>query len=174
MEGQIVFPHIERLRRRELGSSLDRAGLCEDDLVEIADADGAQIVAPVETGNLAVELSDRGRIVELVDLPRLRLRPVGRRDLLLEIVDALRLGGRIGNSRQLEHVADMRDVFPADFDETRLIDEIVIAVGQPEPALAEIARIDAIILEIEFDPHADRYRNAHAVELGECLGKLLV
>ena len=68
----------------------------------------------------------------------------------------------------------MRLVFGASFLEPGIIlDQIIVAIRQAQPALTDIDRIEFVILQILFDAHADRHVNAHAVGHAEGCGQVV-
>ena len=154
---QIAFPGVEGLARDEPVERLEELRRGHIQAVEVADADGAEIRAPVECGAELLEID------ESIDVVTVRGRAqvgaagggLGQRGLNLHDRGGF-FGGLLGRiAGQGEHLLQMLDVLGADGDETLGIDNVVVAVGQREAALEELGdllrRILVVLPDVEVE-----------------------
>ncbi len=94
------------------------------------------------------------------------------RDRLLEVVDRRRPRVGTGHAGEAEHRGDVRDVFRPRLDELRRVDEIVIAVGHAEPALAQPDHVAVGLLRVLLDADLERSVDADALVGPERAGEV--
>ena len=87
---------------------------------------------------------------------------MGARDLGLELEDALGARGGVGHAHQRQHRGDIGAVAVADPGHRRRVGEVIIAVGQAEPALQQIGHVAVRLLQPLGDEHAEQILGAEA------------
>ena len=166
-------PGVDRHVEKQLAESLHRVQLAHDELRLRVDAGGGEQRLPVEPGHQPFELGARARVVGEVALAALGRRPLQLRDARLDLEDALRLLGRVRLTDQGEHARDMRAVLLAHRRIDRIGLEVVVAVGQPEPALGDDDGVAVGVLLVRSDRQAQR-REQRQVRAPHQAGELVV
>jgi len=88
-----------------------------------------EICAPVELRRVLFQLRQRHRIVELVEVAKVRLRPGDLRNLRLEREELVRLGRRVRRADHLERALDVRTIGVALL--LVLVRQVIVAVRHP-------------------------------------------
>ena len=172
MERQIFLPHRQRRGGDDLGGARLRRRLTDDHAALIAQALRVEHRLPVEAGHGGGELRDGHRVVTLFHLPQLGAIPMDLRDLLFEVVDALRRALRVGLARHAHHVGDIGDVLGPRLGELGIILEVIVLVRQAQTALADVDGIDGVILQVLLHTGADRHIDAVARRVAEGAGEI--
>ena len=172
MERQIFLPHRQRRGGDDLGGARLRRWLTDDHTALIAQALRVEHRLPVEAGHGGGELRDGHRVVTLFHLPQLGAIPMDLRDLLFEVVDALRRALRVGLARHAHHVGDIGDVLGPCLGELGIILEVIVLVRQAQTALADVDGIDGVILQVLLHTGADRHIDAVARRVAEGAGEI--
>ena len=147
--------------RNSFAECLHRVQLAHDELRLRIDAGGGEQRLPVEPGHQLLELGARARVVGEVALAALGRRPVHPRDARLDLEDRP-APRRPGSARPIR--VSMRAMCARYFSRIvrvhRVVLEVVVAVGQPEPALADDDGVAVRILLIDGDADAQRREQA--------------
>ena len=168
VEREIGLPRGEWLRRDQPGRAADRARVADDDARLRRHARGGQERRPRQPGKVGRQRGGRFGVVGLVDLPPFDPAPLDRGELRLEVVDLLRPGGGVGDIGEGEELRDIRLILRPHLGELRVLGvEVIVAVGHPQPALAEIDAEHVGVLQVLPQPDGDRHLDAVAVELAE-------
>jgi len=78
------------------------------------------------------------------------------RDVLFERVDRDRARGRVLTAGEREHPREVVLIRLARGFERRVILQVVVAVGQPEPRLREPDQVRVGVLVVDLDAHVER------------------
>ena len=168
VEGEVRLPGVERLVVDQLRRALDRAGVGDDQRRLARDAGGGEQRLPLDARIGAADRGNGDGVVQFLDLALLDAGPVRGRDLDLQVVDRLGLGGGVGHLRGGQQVDDILLVIGADIGELGVLGvEVIVAVGHAEAALAGIDRVDIGVLQVLRRADADRHVDAAAARLAE-------
>ena len=120
-----------------LAKAVDVAGLRDDQVADAGiDSRIDKPALPVDAGREHGKLRELDLVVGLDRIAILDPRPLRLGQFGFEREDLPRGCGGIGIARHPEHLLDMRDVLRAHVLE--LVIEVVVAIGQAQPALAQI------------------------------------
>ena len=124
--------------------------LQHDRAIALRDARCCQIRVPVESGRVRLQLGDAHRVVDLVDIAPIGRRPADFRDLGFERQHRVGVLRRLRIARHREGPLDVGAIRV----ELRLErgGQVVVAIGQPEPGLAEEERVQSRVRRIGPTP----------------------
>ena len=161
MRGQIVTPHCDGRLGKNLRQFRKRGFFGDDNLAFARrcggrDSRSLEIGVPRELRRQRLELRKGHRIVDLVLVAAVFVRPIGLCHLGFKIEDALRALVGIAVAGQREHRGKMLLVGIPVGRECRVVLQIIIAVGHPETGLSQVDRVGIRILFIDTDTAAHR------------------
>ena len=140
VEGEPVFPGLQRLRRDQRREPGDRAGMICAEALLAGELRAGEKRVPIDAGRAPREVGacpHRRRIGEVF-----ALSPGGvcACDRHFEIVDALRLGARVGGASQRQHLLDIGAILAANGRHRGIVREIIFALRQPQAALQDVGQ----------------------------------
>ncbi len=160
---QLILEHRERRVGDQLGLARDRARLADDErlgriAVRFHQRD------EIEARRHRLQIGERHFVIGLVGVATADIVPMRLGDRGFERDDrrSARLGVAFAGKGQ--HLRQMRLIFRLGFNELGIVAEIIVAVGHPQPALAELERIGIGVLLIR--PHPARERPIDPVARG--------
>jgi hypothetical protein len=166
---EVGLPHRQRGGLDQLGQSLEVARLADDHVVDLAgDVRIGEEGLPVEAGHDAVEVGDLHLVVGLHRIAVLDLGPLDLRDLRFEREHAGRVGLGVLVAAEREHAFDVADIGVAlGLEAGVAVEQVVVAVGQAEAALAEVDDVLGRILVVLVDATAERSIDADHAVMGD-------
>jgi len=161
LDREVVTPRLDRSRGKDLGELRERGHLSYvDHPLTLGRArrnpGGLEVDRPGIAGRSRRELRHRHRVVGLVRVAAVGRRPVRGRDVLFERVDRDRARGRVLTAGEREHPREVVLIRLARGFERRVILQVVVAVGQPEPRLREPDQVRVGVLVVDLDAHVER------------------
>ncbi len=156
VEGQPVFPRVERCGGCEGGLAFEGGRLPDVEGLLRGEPGGAEILGPVEAGCLGGKVGGGPEIVGAVDV-----FVVGERDLLggdglFEGEDVLGALFGVVETSEAEHRRHVGGVLGEDVLHVRRVGEVVIAAGEEIAALEEIGGVVIGIVEAGSDPETEQ------------------
>ena len=151
------------MRRHEPGDADDGIGLPDDERLGGAQTRAVEQRGPVDAGRFLVEVGTGPMIVGLGDIGRLGARPMHRRNLALEIVDARRSRCGVGHLSQREQVDEMRAIGRPYAVHLVAAFGVVVAIGQSQSALQQVGHLAGRVVQILREPEAE---DAIGIEVG--------
>ena len=133
---------------------------------DLRDLRGAEVGLPVEVRDHLAELAELDLVVGRRRVAQRDVVERGLRELLLEREDRVGGGQRRGGveSREREHVLDVRAVLLARLDEARLGFQVVVPIGHPEPRREDIRDHARRIMVVGGGREAEGRGDAERVE----------
>ena len=148
MPAQVGFPVFHRPLFHEFVKSLEKFRLAHDDVAQVADSGGFQVGGERDIGVILGDIGDRIFIVVGDGVAQLHARAADFGKLGLEVhhCGGARLGIGGGLVQQGEHGRDMLHIGFSLLSEAFV--QIIVAVWQTQPALAEVERVNAAVFGI--------------------------
>jgi hypothetical protein len=163
---QVHLPVGERGLLEELVEGGEEIRRGDVDLLDVGVAELAQVARPLEARRLLLDAGQLEPVIHLVGIAPVhpRHRRLGQR--LLDLQHRLRLRGRLGGRRpgERQHLGDVRLVGLAQVGELSVLLQVVVAIGQPQPALVEHADHLGGVLEVLLRAEAEERRRAAEVQ----------
>ena len=165
--GEVVAQLLERRVAQQFDGVGHRRGGGDDDPVEVADADRAEVGLPVDAVVCLFELGLRHGVVHRRDVAQLDVRPRLLGQLRLDAHHARdgALDLRLGKPREPEDRGEVVFIGRADVLVRRL--EVVVAVAHAQPVLRDVEGVGVAVHQIGLDAHREEGVAHRAVERGD-------
>ena len=152
MEGQPVFPRVQRGRGNESGLPCEGCGLPDNEACLAAEAGDAKVFRPVEAGGVGGKVGLLPCVVRLVDVLLIRQRDMFFGDSALQFDDVLGADVRVSESGEFEQSRNVRLIFGLEVAHARTVGKVVFAVGHFQAALQQVGGIVLGVVKAGSDP----------------------
>ena len=171
-----VFPDVFFLERlHHLVDLGQRLGLEDAHLVQLADVQAGEILAPVDVGIVGAELVQARYVIEFAVIAGLLTRHChfGQSGLDGHHVVGGFLGIALLVADELEELLDVVDVGIANLDGIGIIVQVVVTVAHTQAALHEVHHVGVGVLQVGHDCRVEEGRGDAVVLVGDSGHKLV-
>ena len=166
---QIVAPYRERHVAESTRQLLEVARLADDHGVVVGDAHHLQVARPVDRRSQLPGARQVERVVDLVDVAEVDVRPLRPGEPCLQGHDFRCRAGGVLVPGEREQVHDVLVVLVAHRDELGIIAQEIVPVRHAQAGLVGIDRVDVGPLGIRLDRHGNGIVDAEDLQVREVI-----
>ena len=163
---QVALPIGDRSLGQRGGEALEEIGVRQVELAEGGAAGVGEVPLPIDAGHEFPDPGDRHLVVAPVGVAQVdpAQRALGQGGLELQHRGGPGLGDLGGVAQELQHAGDMGGVLPAQLPGLRVVPEIVVALGQAEPALPQLGDFPAAVAVVRAAPELESRGHSQALQ----------